>query len=161
MHIHRTLMHTVMASGIRGLSTPEAVNLGVVPMFHITGFVFDCLGMVAGGTTMVMLPRWDRELTGRLIARHQVSHWTCIPTMIIDLFASPHCASFDLRSLKFLPGGGAGMPQAVAQRGGTDAVQVPAGAGGLRDQQPRRLRRRDGQGRHRAARRGARHCAAR
>ena len=116
MHTHRTLMHNVMASGIWGLSTPEAVSLGVVPMFHITGFIFGCLGTVAGGTTTVMLPRWDRELAGRLIARHQVSHWTCIPTMIIDLFASPHYASFDLRSLKFLSGGGAAMPQAVAQR---------------------------------------------
>ena len=116
MHTHRTLMHNVMASAIWGFSTPEAVSLGVVPMFHITGFIFGCLGTVAGATTTVMLPRWDRELAGRLIARHQVSHWTCIPTMIIDLFASPNYASFDLRSLKFLSGGGAAMPQAVAQR---------------------------------------------
>ena len=116
MHTHRTLMHNVMASAIWGFSTPEAVSLGVVPMFHITGFIFGCLGTVAGATTTVMLPRWDRELAGRLIARHQVSHWTCIPTMIIDLFGSPNYASFDLRSLKFLSGGGAAMPQAVAQR---------------------------------------------
>ena len=116
MHTHRTLMHNVMASAIWGFSTPEAVSLGVVPMFHITGFIFGCLGTVAGATTTVMLPRWDRELAGRLIARHQVSHWTCIPTMIIDLFGSPNYASFDLTSLKFLSGGGAAMPQAVAQR---------------------------------------------
>jgi fatty-acyl-CoA synthase len=116
MHTHRTLMHNVMASAIWGFSTPEAVSLGVVPMFHITGFIYGCLGTVAGATTTVMLPRWDRELAGRLIARHQVSHWTCIPTMIIDLFGSPNYASFDLSSLKFLSGGGAAMPQAVAQR---------------------------------------------
>jgi fatty-acyl-CoA synthase len=64
----------------------------------------------------VILPRWDRELAGRLIARHQVTHWTCIPTMIIDLFGSPNCASFDLSSLKYVSGGGAAMPQAVAER---------------------------------------------
>jgi fatty-acyl-CoA synthase len=116
MHTHRTLMHNVMQSAIWGFGTPEAVSLGVVPMFHITGFIFGCLGTVAGGNTTVMLPRWDRELAGRLIARHQVTHWTCIPTMIIDLFGSPNYASFDLRSLKFLSGGGAAMPQAVAQR---------------------------------------------
>ena len=71
---------------------------------------------MAGGTTTVILPRWDRELAGRLIARHRVTHWTCIPTMIIDLFGSPNYASFDLSSLKYLSGGGAAMPQAVAQR---------------------------------------------
>jgi fatty-acyl-CoA synthase len=36
--------------------------------------------------------------------------------MIIDLFASPNCASFDLSSLRYLSGGGAAMPQAVAER---------------------------------------------
>jgi fatty-acyl-CoA synthase len=36
--------------------------------------------------------------------------------MIIDLLASPHLASFDLGSLKYLSGGGAAMPQAVAER---------------------------------------------
>ncbi|OYU86692.1 MAG: hypothetical protein CFE45_24960 [Burkholderiales bacterium PBB5] len=36
--------------------------------------------------------------------------------MIIDLFGSPNYASFDLSSLKFLSGGGAAMPQAVAER---------------------------------------------
>jgi fatty-acyl-CoA synthase len=36
--------------------------------------------------------------------------------MIIDLFGSPNYASFDLSSLRFVSGGGAAMPQAVAER---------------------------------------------
>ena len=36
--------------------------------------------------------------------------------MIIDLFGSPNYKSFDLSSLRNLSGGGAAMPQAVAQR---------------------------------------------
>jgi fatty-acyl-CoA synthase len=36
--------------------------------------------------------------------------------MIIDLFGSPNCASFDLSSLRNVSGGGAAMPEAVAQR---------------------------------------------
>jgi fatty-acyl-CoA synthase len=64
----------------------------------------------------VILPRWDRELAGRIISRHAVTHWTCIPTMIIDLFGSPNYRQFDLSSLRYLSGGGAAMPQAVAQR---------------------------------------------
>ncbi|MDT7836809.1 long-chain fatty acid--CoA ligase [Aquabacterium sp. OR-4] len=116
MHTHRTLMHNVMGGGVWGHSGAEAVSLGVVPMFHITGFIYGCVGSVAGGATTVILPRWDRELAGRIISRHRVTHWTCIPTMIIDLFASPHYASFDLSSLKYVSGGGAAMPQAVAER---------------------------------------------
>ena len=62
------------------------------------------------------MPRWDRELAGRLISQHRVTHWTCIPTMVIDLFGSPNYKSFDLSSLRNISGGGAAMPHAVAQR---------------------------------------------
>jgi fatty-acyl-CoA synthase len=87
-----------------------------VPMFHITGMLYGVLSPVLGGSTVVVMPRWDRELAGRLISRHRITHFTCIPTMIIDLFASPNYKSFDLSSLKYLSGGGAAMPQAVAER---------------------------------------------
>jgi len=69
-----------------------------------------------GGTTLVIMPRWDRELAGHLISRWRVSHWTNIPTMVIDLLASPNFDKFDVSSLVYIGGGGAAMPQAVAQR---------------------------------------------
>ena len=115
MHTHRTLMANA-ASGQWGWSGAETVSLTVVPMFHITGMVYGVLAPVYAGSTSVLMPRWDRELAARLIARHRVTHWTCIPTMIIDLFGSPNYAGFDLTSLVYLSGGGAAMPQAVAER---------------------------------------------
>ncbi len=116
MHTHRTLMSNCVGGGLWGHGSAESVSLGVVPMFHITGMMYGVLGNIYLGSTTVILPRWDRELAGRLISRHQVTHWTCIPTMIIDLFGSPNYKSFDLTSLRYLSGGGAAMPQAVAQR---------------------------------------------
>ena len=116
MHTHRTLMPNVVGGGLWGHASAEAVSLGVVPMFHITGMMYGVLGSVYLGSTVVVLPRWDRELAGRLISRYRVSHWTCIPTMIIDLFGSPNYQSFDLSSLRYLSGGGAAMPHAVAER---------------------------------------------
>jgi fatty-acyl-CoA synthase len=115
MHTHRTLMSNAVG-GQWSHAGPETVALGVLPMFHITGLVYLVLTNVYAGSTVVLLPRWDRELAARLIARHRVSHWTCIPTMVIDLLGSPHLASFDLSSLRNLSGGGAAMPQAVAER---------------------------------------------
>ena len=115
MHPHRTLMHNAVG-GQWSHAGPETVSLGVVPMFHITGLMYGVLGSVYAGATVVLLPRWDRELAARLIARHRVSHWTCIPTMIIDLLGSPNLARFDLSSLRNLSGGGAAMPHAVAER---------------------------------------------
>lgn len=116
MHSHRTLMPNTVGGGQWGHSGAESVSLGVVPMFHITGMLYGVLGPVYGGSTVVLMPRWDRDLAGRLISRHQVSHWVCIPTMIIDLFGSPNYKSFDLTSLRYLSGGGAAMPKAVAER---------------------------------------------
>ena len=115
MHTHRTLMANTVA-GQWGHAGPENISLGVVPMFHITGMLYGVLNTVYSGGTVVILPRWDRELAGRLISHYKVSHWTCIPTMVIDLFASPNYKSFDLTSLRYLSGGGAAMPAAVAER---------------------------------------------
>jgi len=116
MHSHGTLLPNVVGGGLWGHASADSVSLAVVPMFHITGLMYGVLGSVYLGSTVVILPRWDRELAGRLIARHQVTHWTCIPTMIIDLLGSPNVASFDLSSLRYLSGGGAAMPHAVAER---------------------------------------------
>jgi fatty-acyl-CoA synthase len=115
MHTHRTLMSNAVGGQWSHAST-ESVALAAVPMFHITGLLYGVVAPAFLGSTCVVLPRWDRELAGRLIARHRVTHWTCIPTMVIDLFGSPDYRSFDLSSLRNLSGGGAAMPQAVAQR---------------------------------------------
>jgi len=116
VHTHRTLMPNIVGSALWGNGSAEAVSLGVVPMFHITGMLYGVLIPIYLGSTVVLMPRWDRELAGRLISRHRVSHWTCIPTMIIDLFGSPNYKGFDLSSLRYLSGGGAAMPHAVAER---------------------------------------------
>ena len=116
MHTHRTLMPNAVGGGLWSHASAETTSLAVVPMFHITGMMYGVLGSVYLGSTVLILPRWDRELAGRSISRYRVTHWTCIPTMIIDLFGSPNYKSFDLSSLRYLSGGGAAMPQAVAER---------------------------------------------
>jgi fatty-acyl-CoA synthase len=116
MHPHRSVMHNAMASAIWGNGTAESVTLLVVPMFHITGLVSVMHANIYMGATMVLMPRWDRELAGALISSYKVTGWTNIPTMVIDLLGSPNFASFDLSSLQHIGGGGAAMPQAVAQR---------------------------------------------
>ena len=115
-HTHRTLMPNIVGGGLWGHASAETVSLAVVPMFHVTGLMYGVLGSIYLGSTVVIVPRWDRDLAGRLISRYRVTHWTCIPTMIIDLFGSPHYKSFDLSSLRYLSGGGAAMPHAVAER---------------------------------------------
>jgi fatty-acyl-CoA synthase len=116
MHPHRSLVHNAMASSAWGNGTHETVTLLVVPMFHITGMVSVLHSNIFSGATLVVMPRWDRELAGSLISRWKVTSWTNIPTMVIDLMGSPNFAHYDLSSLAHIGGGGAAMPQAVAQR---------------------------------------------
>ncbi len=116
MHPHRSLMHNAISSALWGNGSHEVVSLLVVPMFHITGMVSVMHSGIYMGATFVIMPRWDRELAGRLISKWGVTHWTNIPTMVIDLLGSPNFDKFNLKSLVQIGGGGAAMPQAVAQR---------------------------------------------
>ena len=116
MHTQASIMHNAVASNLWGNGSAEGVVLAVVPMFHITGMVSVMHASIYSGATLVLMPRWDRDLAGRLISRYQVTHWTNIPTMVIDLLGSPNFDKYDLSSLVNIGGGGAAMPQAVAQR---------------------------------------------
>ncbi|MDR7270904.1 fatty-acyl-CoA synthase [Pelomonas saccharophila] len=116
MHKHRSLQHNIFAGGLWANVSHEDVVLGVVPMFHITGMVVIMHGTLAAGAALVLMPRWQREYAARLIAEHRVTRWTNIPTMVIDLLASPQVDSFDMSSMVTIGGGGASMPQAIAER---------------------------------------------
>ncbi|SFQ53060.1 fatty-acyl-CoA synthase [Variovorax sp. OK605] len=116
MHTHRTLTaSTVIVAHWMGL-VPHSVQLVALPYFHITGMQNLLNAPIYGGGTLVLMKRWNRDEAAALIARHQVSHWTAMPTMVIDFLASPRLAEYDLRSVRRIGGGGAGMPEAVGER---------------------------------------------
>ncbi len=116
MHPHSSIMHQAAAAALLGGGSAENVALAVVPMFHATGMISVMHSCIYAGAAMVIMPRWDRDLAGRLISAWRVTHWGNIPTMVIDLLASPRFDTYDLSSLVAIGGGGAAMPQAVAQR---------------------------------------------
>ncbi|MGI1677629.1 MAG: long-chain fatty acid--CoA ligase [Cellvibrionaceae bacterium] len=116
MHTHQTVMHTILVGAYSNGLTADAVSLSVLPLFHVTGMQYGMNAAIFSGSTVVMLPRWDREVAGSYVSRYKITHWTAIPTMIIDLFGSPNIDSFDLTSLRYIGGGGAAMPEAVAKK---------------------------------------------
>lgn len=116
MHTHRTFMHNVVCGAMWGDGSAETVGLAVVPMFHVTGMLYSLHMSIYLGAMAVIMPRWDRDMAGAMISKYKVTSWTMIPTMIIDLLASPNVANYDLTSLVFISGGGAAMPQPVAEK---------------------------------------------
>jgi fatty-acyl-CoA synthase len=116
MHTHRSVMHTAVGGMQWFALQPELTLLAVAPMFHVTGMQGGLNGPLFTGNTMVLLPRWDREVAAQCVERYQVTSWTAIPTMIQDFFLNPNIDKYDLSSIRRLSGGGAAMPAAVAQR---------------------------------------------
>ena len=116
MHTHRSVMHTTVGGMQWFAMQPELTLLAVAPMFHVTGMQGGLNGPLYTGNTMVLLPRWDREVAAQCVERYKVTSWTAIPTMIQDFFLNPNIEKYDLSSIRRLSGGGAAMPAAVAQR---------------------------------------------
>lgn len=116
MHTHAAIMHNAVGTAMWANYSAESVVLVVAPMFHVTGIMSILHVVVYVGGTMVVMPRWDRDVAGRLITRWNVTAWKGVPTMVVDLFASPHFKQFDLSNLRVISGGGSAMPEAIAQR---------------------------------------------
>lgn len=116
LHTHETLMAGLNTVANWMTMDVETVVLAVLPYFHITGMQTLMNAPIYIGGTVVLLERWDRDAAAELISRYKVTHWTTMPTMIIDFLASPNLQRYELSSLKRIGGGGAGMPDAVAER---------------------------------------------
>jgi fatty-acyl-CoA synthase len=116
MHTHRSVMATTVAGPQWQRAFADEVVLTVLPLFHVTGMQNSMNSPIYSGATLVVVPRWDRDVVGQLISRYRVTGWTSVPTMVVDLLSSPNLASFDLSSLKTVGGGGAAMPEAIAKK---------------------------------------------
>jgi fatty-acyl-CoA synthase len=116
MHTHRSTMHVLVAN-MRWFAVPPEMNLlAVAPFFHATGMQGSMNGPLYNGNTVVLLPRWDRDVAALCVERYGISTWTAVPTMIQDFFMNPNLGRYDISSIRRLSGGGAAMPAAVAQR---------------------------------------------
>ncbi len=116
MHTHASIMHTALGGTAWQKGTSEAVILGVLPNFHVTGMQGNMNTPIILGATVVVMTRWDRDCAALLIQRRRVTSWTNITAMLIDFLANPRLDEYDLSSLTRVGGGGASMPEAIAQK---------------------------------------------
>jgi fatty-acyl-CoA synthase len=116
MHIHSTVMHTTIAGPYWFGKYDDGCVLTVLPLFHVTGMQNSMNGPIYMGATIVLLPRWDRAVAAELVQRYRVTDWTAVPTMVVDFLSSPDIEKYDLSSIRLMGGGGAAMPEAIAQK---------------------------------------------
>jgi len=116
VHRHRNTMFTTVAGSQWHRTYQDECSLAVAPFFHVTGMQGSMNAPIYTGATIVLLPRWDRDVAAELIKRNRVTALSMVPTMVVDLLSSPDLASYDLSSIRRIGGGGAAMPEAIAQK---------------------------------------------
>jgi fatty-acyl-CoA synthase len=116
MLTHSNLLATSTGACAWSPTSSEAVVLGVLPMFHLTGMQSNMNIPIQLGGTTVLMTRWDRDTAADLIQRHRITGVVGITTMIVDFLANPNLGKYDLSSIMRIGGGGASMPEAVAAK---------------------------------------------
>ena len=116
MLTHSNLMATCIGGCTWSPGSSEAVGLGVLPMFHLTGMQANMNIPIQLGATSVLMTRWDRDTAAELIQRYRITGVIGITTMIVDFLANPDLGKYDLSSIVRIGGGGASMPEAVAAK---------------------------------------------
>jgi len=95
---------------------PAPVMLVAVPLFHVTGSHCVMMPITAAGGTLVLMRKWDAELALELIEREKVTNFTGVPTMTMDLLASPSWETRDTSTLTALGSGGAPNPPHMVEK---------------------------------------------
>jgi fatty-acyl-CoA synthase len=116
MHTHASVLHNVAGACAWKHIDENTVALATAPFFHVTGLVHSFLATISAGGTMVIQRRWDPLAAAQLVERHKCSHWDNVPTMVVDLLSHADALTHDIGSLKRIFGGGAAMPEAIAQK---------------------------------------------
>ncbi|MCB1389695.1 MAG: AMP-binding protein, partial [Rhodobacteraceae bacterium] len=114
MHSHQTTLHAAACMFEWFGIGADDVFLSVAPMFHVVGLQAGMNVPIALGATLVVLPRWDREVVARLMQDFAITAWPAVPTAVIDFMNRPDLGPDDLAALRRIWGGGSAMPEAVA-----------------------------------------------
>lgn len=116
MHTNASTLHATRSMYDWFGIVHDDVVLSVAPMFHVVGMQAGMNVPIEMGCTMVIVPRWDRDAVAMMIQSYGISTWPAVPTMAIDLLASPRLDQYDISSIRLMFGGGMSMPEAVADK---------------------------------------------
>lgn len=84
----------------------DDVHLGVTPFFHIMGMQqLMCTPLISGGQ-VVVLSRFDPQVTARAIELYKCTYWVTATTSLIAFLEMPEIEQYDFSSLRCLWSGG-------------------------------------------------------
>ena len=139
---HRNLMTNIMSSGYGGARTylrrgepvPEPtprVMLTVIPLFHVTACSAMLMGVVASGSTVVYMRKWDPVRAMEIIERERVNITGGVPTIAWQLIEHPDRGNYDLSSIESIAYGGAPSAPELVRRIHEEFGALPGNGWGM------------------------------
>ena len=128
---HRNICTNVMTVAYRGAvrqlcrgvtpvwlggPVPHPTVLVPVPFFHVTGCHSILAPAVFGGTTLILMHRWDPERALALVEREKITNFTGVPGMLLQMLEAPGFADHDTSSLIGANYGGTPPPARLLDR---------------------------------------------
>jgi long-chain acyl-CoA synthetase len=83
------------------------VRMAVLPLFHSFGQSCVMNTVIALGSTLSLMPRFDPAKAMEIIQRDKVTHFAAVPTMYVTMLHHPERGKYDLSSLRMCGSGGA------------------------------------------------------
>ena len=115
VHSHGSVNANTVGASAWTSMTANTITLTSLPLFHVTGMQHSMNAPIFAGGTIVLLTRWNRELAAALVERYGCTHWVNIATMVVDFLANPNLINYNVKSLAFVGGGGAPLPETVGE----------------------------------------------
>ncbi len=139
---HRNMMSNILTGGYsgarsalrRGEMPPEPtprVTLTVIPLFHVTACSAGMMGVIATGSTMIFMRKWDTVRAMEIIEREKVNVTGGVPTIAWQLIEHPDRGNYDLSSLESIAYGGAPSAPELVRRIHTELGALPGNGWGM------------------------------
>ena len=117
------LTHRNLVANLRqceGMQNFEAfgerdVTIAVLPFFHIYGMVVIMMLGLAGGGTILVMPRFDMMEFLTAVQKYRVTVLPLVPPIVLGLVKHPAVAQFDLSSVRLVFSGAAPLGEEMAR----------------------------------------------
>jgi acyl-CoA synthetase (AMP-forming)/AMP-acid ligase II len=107
------------------------VTLTVIPLFHVTACSAGMMGVIATGSTMIFMRKWDTIRAMEIIEREKVNITGGVPTIAWQLLEHPDRDKYDLSSLESIAYGGAPAAPELVKRIHAEFGAMPGNGWGM------------------------------
>jgi acyl-CoA synthetase (AMP-forming)/AMP-acid ligase II len=139
---HRNLMTNILSGGYagaramlrRGEAVPDPIPrtmLMVIPLFHVTACSASLMGVIATGSKVVFMRKWDVVRAMELIESEKVNITGGVPTIAWQLIEHPERHKYDLSSIEAIAYGGAPSAPELVKRIHEEFGALPGNGWGM------------------------------